>query len=123
MNRNTNNRNILTPLLIVFLILSNLIHSQVKIILDTDMASDCDDAGALAVLNVLADRGEAKILAVVTNGKDLSNASAAAVDVINTYYGRPNIPIGTNKNRAKVQYQKGSAFTFCLLYTSDAADE
>ena len=31
------------------------------------------------------------------NRKDRTNASAAAVDAINTYYGRPNIPIGTDK--------------------------
>lgn len=74
----------------------------VKIIFDTDMANDCDDAGALAVLNALADLGEAEILAVVTNRKDPSNASAAAVDAINTWYGRGDIPIGTDKDGAKV---------------------
>ena len=31
------------------------------------MAGDCDDAGALAVLHAFADRGEADILAVITN--------------------------------------------------------
>src|SRR5438046_2179973 len=35
----------------------------VKVIFDTDMDSDCDDVGALAVLHALADRGEAEILA------------------------------------------------------------
>jgi inosine-uridine nucleoside N-ribohydrolase len=73
-------------------------QAPVKIILDTDIASDCDDAGALAVLNALADRGEAEILAVLINGKDPANASAAAVSAINNYYGRPNIPIGTDKD-------------------------
>ena len=52
-----------------------------KIIFDTDMAGDCDDAGALAVLNALADRGEAEILALVTNRKCPSNSSAGACDV------------------------------------------
>jgi len=69
----------------------------VKVILDTDMSGDCDDAGALALLHALADRGECELLAVVTNRKDLANASAAAADAINTYYGRPNIPIGTGR--------------------------
>ena len=71
--------------------------ARVRIILDTDMSGDCDDAGALALLHALADRDECEILAVVTNRKDKTNASAAAVDVINTYYGRPNLPIGTDK--------------------------
>ena len=30
----------------------------VQVILDTDMETDCDDAGALAVLHTLADRDE-----------------------------------------------------------------
>jgi len=68
-----------------------------KLILDTDMSGDCDDAGALALLHALVDRGECDLLAVVTNRKDLTNASAAAVDAINTYYGRPDVPIGTDK--------------------------
>lgn len=61
------------------------------------MSGDCDDAGALALLHALADRGECALLAVLTNRKDESNASAAAADAINTYYGRPNLPIGTDK--------------------------
>ena len=71
--------------------------APVAIIFDTDMASDCDDVGALATLHALADAGEAQILAVAVNGSDQHHASAAAVDAINTYYGRPNIPIGTDK--------------------------
>ena len=74
------------------------IREPVKLILDTDMSGDCDDAGALALLHALADRGECEILAVVTNRRDLTDASAAAVDAINTYYGRGDIPIGTDKN-------------------------
>ena len=32
----------------------------VKLILDTDMSGDCDDAGALALLHALADRGRVR---------------------------------------------------------------
>ncbi|MBO0720065.1 MAG: nucleoside hydrolase [Blastocatellia bacterium] len=67
--------------------------SPVPIILDTDMASDCDDAGAVAILHTLADRGEANILGL---GVCVRNRwTAPALDAINTYYGRPDIPIGT----------------------------
>lgn len=72
-------------------------ETPVKLILDTDMSGDADDAGTLAMLHALTDLGECELLAIVTNRKDLTNASAAAVDAINTYYGRPNIPIGTDK--------------------------
>jgi hypothetical protein len=65
---------------------------QVKIILDTDMDSDVDDVGALAMLHGFSNLGEAEILAVMVSS--LNPWSAGAVDVINTYYGKPNIPIG-----------------------------
>ncbi|MCX7818403.1 MAG: sulfatase-like hydrolase/transferase [Kiritimatiellae bacterium] len=68
-----------------------------RIILDTDMSGDADDAAALAVLHALADLGECELLAVLVNRKDLANASAAAVDAINTWYGRGGLPIGTDK--------------------------
>ncbi len=71
--------------------------AAVKLILDTDMSGDCDDAGTLALLHALADRGECELLATIVNRADFTKASAAAVDAINTYYGRPNIPIGTDK--------------------------
>jgi inosine-uridine nucleoside N-ribohydrolase len=67
--------------------------APVQILLDTDMASDCDDAGAVAVLHALADRGEAHILGM---GVCVRNRwTAPALQAINTYYGRPDIPIGT----------------------------
>jgi len=41
------------------------------VIFDTDIGSDCDDAGALAVLHALADAGELKILGVIfSSGKN-----------------------------------------------------
>jgi hypothetical protein len=69
--------------------------SPVKIIFDTDMNGDCDDVGALTILNKFADMGKAEILACLANGHDRDKATAAAISAINTYYGRPNIPIGT----------------------------
>lgn len=67
----------------------------VKILFDTDMETDCDDAGALAVLHSLADRGECEILATVVSVKDPN--SAATVDAINICRGRPGLPIGMVK--------------------------
>ena len=93
---------------------SGFAADPVRIVFDTDMANDCDDSGALAVLHALADRGEAEILAVVTNRKDPSNASAAAVDAINTWYGRGAIPIGTDKDGAKIKGGKPSAYCAAL---------
>jgi len=66
-----------------------------RIIFDTEMSSDCDSAGALAVLNHLADLGEARILACVADAVEPDHAIAASISAINAYYGRPDIPIGT----------------------------
>ena len=63
-----------------------------KIILDTDLNTDCGDAGALALLHALADAGEAQILGI---GVSVSNPdSPAAVKAINAFYGRAALPIG-----------------------------
>ncbi|MBN2592946.1 MAG: nucleoside hydrolase [Sedimentisphaerales bacterium] len=68
---------------------------MVPIIFDTDIGTDVDDAGALAILHVMADRGEAKILATMSANQN--RWSAPAIDVINTYYGRQDMPIGSSK--------------------------
>ena len=64
----------------------------VRVIFDTDMITDFDDVGALACLHALADAGEAEILATVTCTR--GNASVGAVQVINSYYGRGDLPGG-----------------------------
>lgn len=72
--------------------------APVKIIFDTDLGVDVDDAGALAVLHSLADIGQATILATVANVYD--PYAPGALDAINTYYGRPNIPVGRSPHPA-----------------------
>lgn len=62
------------------------------LILDTDIATDCDDAGAIAVLHALVSAGEARIHSVVVNNKDPD--SVGAVAALNAFYGRNTIPIG-----------------------------
>ena len=63
------------------------------VIFDTDMGSDCDDAGAMAVLHALADADEIRILAVIfSSGKN--RYGVGTCDAINTYYGRGNLPLG-----------------------------
>lgn len=66
--------------------------SAVKVIFDTDMYTDYDDIGALAMLHALTDAGEAELLAVTqcTRG----NSGLAVVEMINRYYGRPDLPVG-----------------------------
>lgn len=70
-------------------------HQPVPVILDTDLATDVDDVGAIAMLHALADLGEARILAIMhdTGYPD----SVGVIAALNAYYGRPNIPIGAHK--------------------------
>ena len=65
----------------------------VRMIFDTDIGNDVDDAMALAVIHALADRGECELLAVTVT-KD-NRYAAPCTDLINTFYGRPDVPIGT----------------------------
>jgi len=66
-----------------------------KIIFDSDMGPDYDDAGALTMLHAFADSGKAEILATMASNKYA--LVAPCLDVINTYYGRPGIPVGSPK--------------------------
>lgn len=68
----------------------------VRLIFDTDMGNDVDDALALAIIHALESRGEAKLLAV-TLSKD-NRYAAPYVDLVNTFYGRAAIPVGVVKN-------------------------
>jgi len=67
-----------------------------KIIYDTDMCLDVDDVGALALLHALENKGESELLAVVFN--EVHPSGAPAIDAINTWYGRGDIPVGIYKD-------------------------
>src|SRR5690554_317984 len=68
-----------------------------SIIFDTDMESDVDDVGALAILHALADSGEVKILGVMVCAEN--PWSILSADRINTYFNRENIPLGQLKRQ------------------------
>ena len=72
--------------------------APVKLIFDTDMGNDVDDLMALCMIHNLQKRGAVELLAV-TITKDHPQA-AAFVDAVNTFYGRPDVPIGVVKGGA-----------------------
>lgn len=89
-------------LLLLFFIGATSFHSNkakppVPIIFDTDIAEDYDDVGALTILHVLADKGEAKILATISSNS--FETTAPTISVLNDYFGRPDIPIGITKRK------------------------
>ncbi len=72
--------------------------APVKMIFDTDMGNDIDDAMALAMIHQLARRGAVELLAV-TSTKDHAK-SVAYIDALNTWYGFPDIPLGAVRDGA-----------------------
>jgi inosine-uridine nucleoside N-ribohydrolase len=71
------------------------VHAQgdgVRVIYDTDMGPMTDDVAALAMLHALSDKGEARILATIASNRHENVAQV--LDIFNTYYGHPDIPIG-----------------------------
>ncbi len=89
---------------IVFVFRGGTVQQEVPvlIILDTDISSDVDDVGAVAVLHALANQGKAQILAMMVSSGD--PWSAPCLDALNTWFGRPNIPIGMIKGKS-VQHE------------------
>jgi inosine-uridine nucleoside N-ribohydrolase len=84
--------------LFLILTLAVSVHSAepVRFVFDTDLGNDVDDSMALAVAHALQNRGECELLAVTTT-KD-NPYVAPMVDLLNTFYGRPEIPIAVVKN-------------------------
>lgn len=94
-------RNLFCLFLLLLTIGASAQHNRQKplpVIFDSDIGPDYDDAGAITILHALADKGEAKILATIACNK--YEGIAGILNVFNTYFGRPNIPIGVPKGDA-----------------------
>ena len=90
------------PVLLFAAVMASLVavssaHAQgpVKLIFDTDIGNDVDDTMAIAVIHALQNRNECELLAITVT-KDNPYAAPMA-DILNTFYGRPDIPIGIVK--------------------------
>jgi inosine-uridine nucleoside N-ribohydrolase len=104
-------------ILLLFLITSAWIYVQaqpskypnpVKVIFDTDMATDYDDVGAITLLHYYADKCKVNILATIASSK--YPRVAAVLSVLNTYFNRPNISVGVPTGTASTDadWQKWS---------------
>jgi len=129
-----------TLLLILVFILSNscldtptkLKKQPIKVILDTDMGSDCDDVGALALLHAYADLEKAEILACIYSSGKIP-FGAGIIDAINTYYGRKNIPVGAyqkndfgdpvDKMNAEKLAKDTIQYHHKIIYNTDAIEQ
>jgi inosine-uridine nucleoside N-ribohydrolase len=73
-------------------------QQKIPVIFDTDFGPDYDDVGAIALLHAFADSGYVELLATGASSK-YENA-ARALSVFNTYFGRPDVPVGVVKGKA-----------------------
>jgi hypothetical protein len=93
----------ITALCLLFLssfsqIQDNKSKNPARVIFDTDIGPDYDDVGAITILHALADSNECRILATVASNKN--KRIAAVLNIFNTYFKRPDIPIGVVRGQA-----------------------
>lgn len=110
----------------------NSAEIPVKIIFDTDMGSDCDDVGALALLHAYADLGKAEIIGCIYSSGAIP-FGAGVIEAINIYYNRPNIPVGASidfdfgdpvdKMTAEKLSKDTTAFRNKIIHNSDATEQ
>jgi len=74
------------------------LKESINLILDTDFGPDYDDVGAITLMHALADSGEVNVLATIASTK--YDHVAATLSAFNTYFGRPDLPVGVPKGIA-----------------------
>ncbi len=80
-------------------VLSDQKSEPIRMILDSDFGSSTDDLFALMMLNHYIDDGSVDLKGIVVDREGIKNAEL--VDIFNTYYGHPDIPIGVERNGVK----------------------
>ena len=121
---------VLIALVLVLQSAAAIAQQPVPIVFDTDISGDVDDVLALAMLHTLADRGECTIQAVTIS--KINPLTVPFADAVNTFYGRPDIPIGVPREAQQreskylklVKQRDGDSFRYPHdLLTSDDAPQ
>ena len=74
-------------------------RKPVQVILDSDFGSSTDDLFALMMLHHYIDDGLVDLKGIIVDREGEKNAGV--VDIFNTYYGHPDIPVGLERNGVK----------------------
>lgn len=77
---------------------------RTRVIFDTDIGNDVDDVLALSMLHALQTRGDCDLLGVTITKPD--ELAGPFVDAIDTFYGRPSVPIGFTRSGLKNEPSK-----------------
>lgn len=83
---------------------------DLKIMLDTDMGSDCDDVGALSLLHSFSNMNKLEILSVTHCASEIGGA--VTVKAINEFFGKGDIPVGRYVTKPFLEED------CCKIYTS-----
>lgn len=89
---------------------------QPRILFDTDITGDVDDVLALAMCHSLADRGTCEFIGVTVSKNN--PLTGPFVDAINTFYGRPDLPIGVTRDE-KAQHRESKYLKLASEYPHD----
>lgn len=93
-------------------------RETIRVIFDTDIGNDIDDALALDMLYKYMDAGKVNLLAIMNN-KD-SQYSTEFIDIMNTWYGYPTVPIGNLKDGVTIDDYVNYAQNVCKLEENGA---
>ncbi|MEG1706317.1 MAG: nucleoside hydrolase [Clostridia bacterium] len=89
-----------------------------KVILDTDIGTDSDDIGAIALLQNLAKNGKVELLCMTSCSSMIP--SAQALDLINTHYhNRVSVGINVRTKYAESPLYGSYARAICSCFKSD----
>lgn len=83
------------------------------VIFDTDMGNDVDDALALDMLYKYLDKDRIELLGIATTKK--SPYCVEYIDIMNTWYGYPDIPIGVVENGTNIDNQDNFVRIVCQM--------
>ncbi|HVZ97665.1 MAG TPA: nucleoside hydrolase [Chitinophagaceae bacterium] len=84
--------------IVLLLSIFTAMSQRKPVIFDSDMGPDYDDVGAITLLHNFAEEGKVHILATIASTK-YANVSAV-LNVFNTYFNKPDIPVGVPKGNA-----------------------
>lgn len=68
-----------------------------KLIIDTDIGGDCDDAGALALANLFVNKGDIEVVGITFTTS--CKYGPSCISAIDTYYGNANIPVAATSRK------------------------
>ena len=93
-------------------------EAPLAVIMETDLGNDVDDALALDLLYKYLDAGKIRLLAVNLNKN--GDAPAEYADILNTWYGYPDIPIGIIRDGADCETDAAVNYAKAVVDMKDA---